>query len=121
VSLADIIRAFITAEEFVVLGLYSITGIGLLTYRRQTEELREGRFALFVAIVCLLSVSVIDEFRLWGGPLDIHELLQQIALIGLVIGWWKIVGLRFVKLPSGNVEARSQDPPLTGGTPSPRN
>jgi hypothetical protein len=99
VSIADTIRAFITAEEVVVLLLYSGTAIALLTYRRQTEQLKEGRFALFGAIVSLLTLSIYDEILLWGEPLDIHEVIQQIAAIGLVIGWWKIVGLRFENLP----------------------
>lgn len=105
----DIIRAVITAEEVVVLILYSLTAARLLTYRRQTEELREGRIALFIAIMCLLAVSIYDEFRLWGAPLDMHEVLEQTAAIALVIAWWKIVGLRFEKLPSGVDPMRARD------------
>jgi amino acid transporter len=98
----DIIRALITAEEIVVLVLYSATALGLMTYRRQTEELREGRLALFGAILCLLTLSIYDEFVLWGDPLGIHEVLQQIAAIGLVIAWWRIIGLRFEKVPGSS-------------------
>jgi hypothetical protein len=85
-----------------VLMLYSATTVGLMTYRRQTEELREGRLALFAAILCLLTLSIYDELKLWGEPLGIHEVLQQIAAIGLVLGWWRIIGLRFEKVPGSS-------------------
>jgi hypothetical protein len=110
----DVIRLVITAEEVVVFLLYSATAVGLMTYRRQTEQLREGRLALFVAILCLLALSIYDEFLLWGEPLGIHEVLQQIAAIGLVIGWWRIIGLRFEKVPGSSDESRLSSP-LTGG------
>jgi hypothetical protein len=105
----DVIRLVITAEEVVVFLLYAVTAVGLVTYRRQTEQLREGRFAIFVAIVCLLALSIYDEFLLWGKPLDAHEVLQQIAAIGLVIGWWRIIGLRFENLPVGVDDPRLND------------
>jgi amino acid transporter len=110
VSVVDIIRAVVTVEEVIVLILYSVTAIGLVTYRRQTEQLREGRFALFVAIVCLLSISIYDEYLLRNRPaFDAHEVLQQIAAIGLVIGWWRIIGLRFENLPVGVDDSRLTD------------